>query len=58
MYLLALCDFLTGSSTDLTSAIGDKELAAKAVAFVVSSTRRGIVAHCADVATVLRAKQR
>ena len=58
VYLLALCDFLTGSSTDLTSAIGDKELAAKAVAFVVSSTRRGIVAHCADVATVLRAKQR
>lgn len=48
----------SGSAGDLTSAIGDKAVAAKAVAFVVSSTRKGIVAHCADVANLLRAKQR
>lgn len=43
----------------MTSAVvGDKAVAAKAVAFVVSSTRKGIVAHCADVANLLRAKQR
>lgn len=49
---------MVGSSGDLASAIGDKAVAAKAVAFVVSSTRKGIVAHCADVANLLRAKQR
>ncbi|XP_067928874.1 CAP-Gly domain-containing linker protein 4-like [Watersipora subatra] len=42
-----------GSATDLASAIGDKEVVAKAVAFVVNSTRKGIVPLCADVANLL-----
>lgn len=52
------CWFSLGSDTDLTSAIGDKEVAAKAVAFVVNSTRKGIVPLCADVANLLRNKRR
>jgi len=47
-----------GSESDFASAIGDKEVAAKAVAFVVNSTRKGIVPLCADVANLLRAKRK
>ena len=36
----------------------DKEIAARAVAFVVNSTRKGIVPLCADIANLLRAKRR
>ncbi|KAL4216867.1 hypothetical protein ACF0H5_023329 [Mactra antiquata] len=35
----------------------DKEIAARAVAFVVNSTRKGIVPLCADVANLMRSKQ-
>jgi hypothetical protein len=35
----------------------DKEVAARAVAFVVNSTRKGIVPLCADVANLMRTKQ-
>lgn len=36
----------------------DKEIAARAVAFVVNGSRKGIVPLCADVANLLRAKRR
>ncbi|XP_060076178.1 uncharacterized protein LOC132555835 [Ylistrum balloti] len=51
---------LQGSSTELgelNSLVEDKEIAAKAVAFVVNSTRKGIVPLCADVANLLRTKR-
>jgi hypothetical protein len=38
--------------------VEDKEIAARAVAFVVNSTRKGIVPLCADIANLLRAKRR
>lgn len=50
--------YLTGSNSELNSLVEDKEIAAKAVAFVVNSTRKGIVPLCADVANLLRAKRR
>lgn len=56
-----LCTFvltIDSETADLASAIGDKEVAAKAVAFVVNSTRKGIVPLCADVANIIRAKRR
>ncbi|XP_069107513.1 uncharacterized protein [Argopecten irradians] len=51
---------LQGSNTELrelNSLVEDKEIAAKAVAFVVNSTRKGIVPLCADVANLLRTKR-
>ncbi|KAK0041870.1 bromodomain-containing protein [Biomphalaria pfeifferi] len=45
------------SSTELNGLVEDKEIAARAVAFVVNSTRKGIVPLCADIANLLRAKR-
>lgn len=45
-----------GSLAGLSDLVHDKDVAAKAVAFVVNSSRRGIVPLCADVAAVLRNK--
>ncbi|XP_048776321.1 uncharacterized protein LOC125680665 [Ostrea edulis] len=45
-------------SVELSNLVEDKEIAARAVAFVVNSTRKGIVPLCADVANLLRAKRR
>lgn len=36
--------------------VEDKAIAAQAVAFVVNSTRKGLVSLCADVAHLMRAK--
>ncbi|XP_041374259.1 uncharacterized protein LOC121387303 [Gigantopelta aegis] len=47
-----------GSTNELNSLVEDKEVAARAVAFVVNSTRKGIVPLCADVATLLHTKRR
>lgn len=47
---------MTGSLAGLSDLVHDKDVAAKAVAFVVNSSRRGIVPLCADVAAVLRNK--
>ncbi|XP_059174741.1 uncharacterized protein LOC131954912 [Physella acuta] len=46
-----------GSSPELNGLVEDKEVAARAVAFVVNSTRKGIVPLCADIANLLRAKR-
>lgn len=46
---------ITGSG--LNSLVEDKEIASRAVAFVVNSTRKGIVPLCTDVANLLRAKR-
>ena len=46
----------SGSLAGLTDLVHDKDVAAKAVAFVVNSSRRGIVTLCADVAAILRSK--
>ncbi|XP_071478968.1 uncharacterized protein [Diadema antillarum] len=53
--LLGLKD---GSLAGLTDLVQDKDAAAKAVAFVVNGSRRGIVHLCADVASLLRNKLR
>ncbi|CAL1526600.1 unnamed protein product, partial [Lymnaea stagnalis] len=45
------------STTELNGLVEDKEVAARAVAFVVNSTRKGIVPLCADIANLLRAKR-
>ncbi len=45
------------SSRELDSLVEDKDVASKAVAFVVHSTRKGIVPLCADVASLLRSKK-
>ncbi|CAG5130107.1 unnamed protein product [Candidula unifasciata] len=45
------------SCTELNDLVEDKEVAARAVAFVVNSTRKGIVPLCADIANLLRAKR-
>lgn len=47
----------TDSNTELCGLMEDKEVAARAVAFVVNSTRKGIVPLCADVAHLMRSKQ-
>ncbi|XP_048237928.1 uncharacterized protein LOC124150358 isoform X2 [Haliotis rufescens] len=47
-----------GSNSELNGLVEDKEIAARAVAFVVNSTRKGIVPLCADVANLLHAKRR
>lgn len=46
------------SNSELSGLVEDKEIAARAVAFVVNSTRKGIVPLCADIANLLRAKRR
>ncbi|XP_050388591.1 uncharacterized protein LOC126807804 isoform X2 [Patella vulgata] len=46
-----------GSSNELYCLVEDKDIAARAVAFVVNSTRKGIVPLCADVANLLRSKR-
>ncbi|XP_013411140.1 uncharacterized protein LOC106174235 isoform X2 [Lingula anatina] len=48
---------LEGSASELNGLVEDKEIAAQAVAFVVSSTRKGIVPLCSDVAKLLRQKK-
>ncbi|XP_064646296.1 uncharacterized protein LOC135499471 isoform X2 [Lineus longissimus] len=48
---------LGSSSSGLNGLVEDKEIAAKAVAFVVNSTRKGIVPLCADVATIFRIRR-
>jgi len=57
---------LTGSIRDLridtcnpeiANLVEDKEIAAHAVAFVINSTRKGIVPLCSDVAKLLRSKK-
>ena len=57
------CTLLTAAlfvdhSRELHNLVEDKEIAARAVAFVVNSTRKGIVPLCADVASLLRSKRR
>lgn len=47
----------TDSNNELCGLMEDKEVAARAVAFVVNSTRKGIVPLCADVAHLMRSKQ-
>ncbi|XP_045178318.2 uncharacterized protein LOC123538349 isoform X2 [Mercenaria mercenaria] len=47
----------TDSNNELCGLMEDKEVAARAVAFVVNSTRKGIVPLCADVANLMRTKQ-
>ena len=46
------------SSAGLCGLMEDKEVAARAVAFVVNSTRKGIIPLCADVANLMRSRQR
>ncbi|GFR63002.1 CAP-Gly domain-containing linker protein 2 [Elysia marginata] len=48
---------VAGSQPELNALVEDKEVAARAVAFVVNSTRKGIVPLCADIANLLRAKR-
>ena len=50
--------FSADHSRELHNLVEDKEIAARAVAFVVNSTRKGIVPLCADVANLLRLKRR
>ncbi|KAK2185663.1 hypothetical protein NP493_227g03013 [Ridgeia piscesae] len=45
------------NSNELHGLVEDKEIAARAVAFVVNNTRKGIVPLCADVATLLRGRR-
>ncbi|XP_070570672.1 uncharacterized protein [Ptychodera flava] len=46
------------SSNDIEGLVEDKDVAAKAVAFVINSTRKGVVPLCADVANLLRTKKK
>lgn len=50
-------DSISDSNNELCGLMEDKEIAARAVAFVVNSTRKGIVPLCADVANLMRSKQ-
>ena len=53
------CYWFVGPQSDkLKDLVEDKEIAACAVAFVVNSTRKGIVPLCADVASLMRSKRR
>ncbi|XP_032899625.1 uncharacterized protein LOC116987578 isoform X2 [Amblyraja radiata] len=47
-----------GSGSELDGGDEDKEIASKAVAFVVKSSRKGVVPLCADVANLLKIKWR
>lgn len=58
MYLILIFKRHPEGSVELSNLVEDKEIAARAVAFVVNSTRKGIVPLCADVANLLRAKRR
>ncbi|XP_077997607.1 uncharacterized protein LOC144450770 [Glandiceps talaboti] len=49
---------LSVCSNDLDGLVEDKDVAAKAVAFVINSTRKGVVPLCADVAGLFRSKKR
>lgn len=46
-----------GALNGLHDLVEDKDVAAKAVALVVNSTRKGIVPLCADVARLLKHKK-
>ncbi|XP_022079126.1 uncharacterized protein LOC110973031 isoform X2 [Acanthaster planci] len=58
--LMKLWDKESGrsSSLGLQNLVEDKDVAAKAVALVVNSSRKGVVSLCADVASILRAKKK
>ncbi|XP_069770967.1 uncharacterized protein [Narcine bancroftii] len=47
-----------GSGSEVEGGDEDKEIASKAVAFVVRSSRKGVVPLCADVANLLKIKWR
>ena len=48
----------TGQPEEFQGLMEDKDIASRAVAFVVSSTRKGFVALCADVASLIGSKRR
>ncbi|XP_043922885.1 uncharacterized protein LOC122798199 isoform X2 [Protopterus annectens] len=48
----------TGTGSEIDAGNEDKKMASRAVAFVIKSTRKGIVPLCADVAQLLKVKQR
>ena len=56
--IIAVQLFVGPQSDELKDLVEDKEIAACAVAFVVNSTRKGIVPLCADVASLMRSKRR
>ncbi|XP_067855442.1 uncharacterized protein [Heptranchias perlo] len=47
-----------GSGSEIDGRDEDKEIASKAVAFVIRSSRKGVVPLCADVASLLKIKWR
>ncbi|XP_041040787.1 uncharacterized protein LOC121276441 isoform X3 [Carcharodon carcharias] len=47
-----------GSGSEIDGGDEDKEIASKAVAFVIRSSRKGVVPLCADVANLLKIKWR
>lgn len=47
-----------GSSEELQNLMEDREIASRAVAFVVNSTRKGFVPLCANVASLMKSKRR
>ncbi|XP_072911082.1 uncharacterized protein [Hemitrygon akajei] len=47
-----------GSGSEIDGGDEDKEIASKAVAFVIRSSRKGVVTLCADVANLLKIKWR
>ena len=58
VWKIPYCEFFVSvGSTGFSDLVEDKEVAARAVAFVVNSTRKGIVPLCADVANLLRSKK-
>lgn len=50
--------FPAGSSEELQNLMEDREIASRAVAFVVNSTRKGFVPLCANVASLMKSKRR
>ncbi|XP_059496010.1 uncharacterized protein LOC125461304 isoform X3 [Stegostoma tigrinum] len=48
----------TGSGSEIDAGDEDKEIASKAVALVIRSSRKGVVPLCADVANLLKIKWR
>ncbi|XP_078087794.1 uncharacterized protein LOC144505537 [Mustelus asterias] len=50
--------FHIGSGSEIDGGDEDKEIASKAVAFVIRSSRKGVVPLCADVANLLKIKWR
>ena len=57
MYIFYLTDQASDYHHDHHGLGDDKDVAARAVAFVVNSTRKGIVPLCADVASLLQNKK-